>query len=330
MTAVTLPLAKASTDAGSSRLQLHAPTVKLGARLPRVERVSSQGALLGPSPLGTADEVLSLALTRTTPLREGAGEEPIYLHSDVAERLQSELAARKRWPRAVHVSPSVDPFAPLTEVQEATASVVEVLAAHGLDAWLMTAGFLRPGVLARLAACRERVRLTLRLTTLDRSLQRKLEPWTAPPRMRLRQLVRLRAQGFRVQVALEPLVPGLTDTRSNLKEVLEALARVGVRHVTAGYLVLRGDGRDPFLRNLEPEWADGLLAAYDGGPLLPVGRGSPVRYLAKARRQRGYAALMALASELGITVGVCRASNPDFQVPRAVPSGPRQQLLPQF
>ena len=43
-----------------------------------------------------------------------------------------------------------------------------------------------------------------------------LEPLTASPRLRLRQIRRLRDLGIPVQVALEPLVPGLTDTRDNL------------------------------------------------------------------------------------------------------------------
>ncbi len=41
-----------------------------------------------------------------------------------------------------------------------------------------------------------------------------------------------------MHVSLEPLVPGVTDSRENLMAVFEALAAARVRHVTAGYLSL--------------------------------------------------------------------------------------------
>ena len=55
-----------------------------------------------------------------------------------------------------------------------------------------------------------------------------------------------------VQIALDPLVPGLTDTRVSLQPLLEALAALGVRQVSASYLVLKPDTREALLRALEP------------------------------------------------------------------------------
>ena len=60
-------------------------------------------------------------------------------------------------------------------------------------------------------------------------LQRVLEPLSAPPRMRLKQIRQMRKLKIPVQAALEPLVPGVTDTRENLLAVLEKLADVGIR-----------------------------------------------------------------------------------------------------
>jgi hypothetical protein len=234
----------------------------------------------------------------------------------------------------VFLSPATDPFPPLAEIQAETARVVEILAKHGVEAWLMTRGYIRPLALDVLAAHPEHVRVTLALTTLDRNTQRILEPLTAPPHLRLRQIGELRRLGVPVQVALDPLVPGLTDTRENLASVLEALAGVGVRHVTAGYLFLRPGIRENLIRALEPYgWEQLVLDAFIGGPFLR-GDGMPAaQYLPKARRQRGYAALMALAAGLGISVTVSGISNPDFTVPRQATSmidPPRRMLLAQF
>jgi hypothetical protein len=50
--------------------------------------------------------------------------------------------------------------------------------------------------------------------------------------------------------------------------------------------------------------------------------------LPKSRRQRGYAALMAMAAVHGITVSVCSATNPDFSTPApALSSAPSRVPL---
>jgi DNA repair photolyase len=257
----------------------------------------------------------------------------IYLPSEIIGQLEKELAARPKKPRAVYISPSTDPFPPLSEVQAETARVVAALARHGIDSWLMTRGYIRPAVLEVLAAHRERVKVTVALTTLDRALQRVLEPLTGSPRLRLRQIRRLRRLGIQVQVALEPIIPGLTDTRESLAALLQALAEAGVTRVTAGYLFLRPRIQDSLGQALKPHgWDQAVLDAYGDGPILQAGKLAPARYLAKTRRQRGYAALMALASELGITVGVSALANPDFRTAAQgnAPGRPVQRLLPQF
>jgi hypothetical protein len=211
------------------------------------------------------------------------------------------------------------------------ARVVEALAARGIDTWLMTRGFIRPAALQVLAAHRKRVKVTVGLTTLDRTLQRILEPLTASPRMRLRQIARLRDLGINVQVAVEPLLPGLTDTRANLAGLLQALADAGVTRVTAGYMFLRPRIQENLAAALRPHgWDQLVLDEYQGGPVLQSDAIAPARYLPKPRRQRGYAVLMALASELGIAVSVSGITNPDFRTPPKADLRPRQRLLPHF
>jgi DNA repair photolyase len=205
---------------------------------------------------------------------------------------------------------------------------VEVLARHRVAAWLMTRGALLPETLGHAATAR----VTVALTTLDRRLQRVLEPLAAAPRERVRQIAELRRRGVRVQVEVGPLLPGLTDTRDNLIALLEALAAVGVRHITASYAFLRPGIADNLAAALEANGLDGtLLEAYARGPLLEANGLSLARYLPKARRQRGYAALMALAADHGITVSVCGTTNPDFAPARAAATvSGRPSLLTQF
>ncbi len=310
--------------------------------LPRVVRVLRSGPALHPAAVSNDPEVLALNLARGcvhrcpfcsvrgSPYYGGGGE--VFVYDGTESHLAAELDSRPRRPRAVFISPATDPFPPLAELQEETVRAVAVLAGRGVESWLMTRGQIRPAALAALAAHRLRVRVTVPLTTCDRKLQRLLEPWTASPRLRLRQIAALERLGVPVQVALEPLIPGVTDTRVNLAEVLAAVAACGVRRVSATYLFLREGIADNLFAALATRGLDGVVRdAFAGGPLLTAAGLGAARFLPRPRRQRGYGLLMSLASTYGITVSVCGLTNPDFGAPRPpVAPAKRRDRLPLF
>jgi DNA repair photolyase len=240
----------------------------------------------------------------------------VRLALNAADRLEQELNRIATPLRAVCLCPASDPFPVSLEAQQQTAWVITVLARHDVQAWLTTRGWIRSAALGTLARHRDLVRVRISLTTVERSFHRGLEPGTLSPRLRLRQIKKLTSLGIPVQVAVEPLVAGLTDDRQNLLDLLEALAAAGVRHVTSGYLTLPIGAESHWRSQLEPRGWDALvLDPYADGPMLRAGRGSQLRYLPKVQRQRGYACLMALAAPLGITATVSAASNPDFARP---------------
>lgn len=307
------------------------------APLPRVERIMRRGPLLHAGPLPGRPDVLSLNLAQGCAHRCAVcsvraypsyrGDDVIYLAADAPARLAAELKARRQRPRAVYLSPATDPFMPLAEVQQETGRLVEVLAAHGVEAWLMTRGYIRPGVFDVLTRHRPWVKVTVGITTLNRARQRRLEPLAAPPRLRLRQIARLRAEGIAVGVQVAPLVPGITDERDNLVDLLAGLASVGVTHVSAGYMFVRAGIETNLARALPGNAGPAVLGEFANGPVLAAGGIMAARYLPRRRRQHGYAALMTLAAEHGIRVSVCGLTNPDFGPP-AVPAKPGHPLLP--
>jgi DNA repair photolyase len=288
------------------------------SRFPRVEKIYPPGSVFSSCQPGQGADVRSLELLEhdSLPGTYFPQKATLRLVANAAERLQDELKRLGQWPRAVHVCPASDPFPLPLEVQHETAHVVDVLCRHGIQAWLTTRGWIRQPAWQVLCRHKELVKVRIGLTTLDRSLGRILEPGAASPSHRLRQIHRMQAMEIPVQVALEPLLPDLTDTRQNLCAVLEALASAGVRHLTAGYLTMPVGSEESWRDILEPQAWDGMvLDAFSGGPLLPAGRRHYVRYLPKVQRQRGYALLITLAASLGINVSISAASNPDFARP---------------
>jgi DNA repair photolyase len=284
--------------------------------------------------------VLGLNLTRGCvhrcpfcPIRANAaypGDDVIQIYEDTPARLEAELAHRRKLPRAAVISPGTDPFPPLNEIQRLVPPVVEILAGHKVESWFMTRGFIRPHVVRAIEPHAHLIKTTISLITMERRYQRLLEPLAAPPRLRLGQIRRLKDFGIGVQVALEPLVPGLTDTRANLLPLLEAVARQGIKHVRAGYMFFRTGMRDDLGRALDHlGMAETVMEAFADGPLLGTETIAPARYLPRARRQRGYASLMALASEFDLTVSVSDLTNPDFQTQPTPTTRPERSLFSQ-
>lgn len=239
----------------------------------------------------------------------------LRLMEDSGRRVAAALASLDRLPRAVHICPFGDPFLPIGRLQKEVAAVVRVLADRGIQAWFTTRGFIQPELRPLLARYSNFVKVRIGLSTLDRRVQQGLEPFAAPPVLRLRQIARLRSAGIAVQVTLEPLVPGLTDSRENLCCVFGELANLGIRHVSAGYLALPIAAEESYRDYLAAlGWDETVLAPFAEGFVRREGA-SLIRYLPKGRRQQGYARLMTLAADFGITVSVSAASNPDFAKP---------------
>jgi DNA repair photolyase len=313
-------------------------------RLPQLVEATRRGPVLHPSPFAQAPDVLALNLTQGCAHRcafcsvraypSYPGDRKLILYSNTAPQLREELSRRTKLPRAVYICPSTDPFLPLNATQQETVRVVETLAEFGIESWLMTRGLIRPTPLRSLLPFRDRIRVTVALTTLERTLQRVLEPLAAPPRLRLRQIARLKQLGFAVRVALEPLLPGLTDTHDNLEPIFRELSALGVESVATSYLFLRQGIRENLERELGPLGWDGrVLEPFAKGQVLEGENIAPARYLSKKHRQRAYATMMALGESFGVGVRVNGVTNPDFTSPyRPRPVAPRlrQMLLPLF
>ena len=85
------------------------------------------------------------------------------------------------------------------------------------------------------------------ITTLDRSLARKLEPRAASPQRRLDALRALAAAGIPCGVMVAPVIPALTD--KSMEEVLEEAVKAGAS--MAGWILLRLPNE---VRPLFKEW----------------------------------------------------------------------------
>lgn len=180
----------------------------------------------------------------------GLDFESRILVKEDAPRLLEEALARPGWEAVPLIMSGVtDPYQPVERRLEITRRCLAVLSRCLHPVSLITKSRMvtrDQDHLSRLAQ-KEAVHVTLSITTLDRRLQRALEPRASPPEHRLDAIRRLSAAGIPVGVNVAPVIPGLTD--HELPRILQEAVGAGARW--AGYVVLRLPGA---VRPLFLEW----------------------------------------------------------------------------
>jgi DNA repair photolyase len=167
-------------------------------------------------------------------------ESRIVVKTRAPELLERELARPSWRPVPLVMSGVTDPYQPGERSLQVTRRCLEVLARHRHPVALITKSRLVErdvGLLSELAAW-DAAHVTLSITTLDRAVQRAMEPRASPPEHRLEAIRTLSDAGIPVAVNVAPVIPGLTE--HEIPAILEAAAEAGA--TAAGYVVLRLPG----------------------------------------------------------------------------------------
>ena len=183
-------------------------------------------------------------------------ESRLFVKPDAARLLDAELRARSYRCRVMAMGTNTDPYQPIEREWQVTRGVIQVLAAFNHPLSIVTKSHLITRDIDILAPMAEK-RLFLAcvsVTTLDRSLARKMEPRAPTPERRLEAVAALSAAGIPVMVMAAPVIPGLTD--HEIEAIAEASALHGARGL--GFVLLRMplEIKDLFREWLETEVPD--------------------------------------------------------------------------
>jgi DNA repair photolyase len=177
---------------------------------------------------------------------------------NVAEVLRRELA-RPSWSREeVTIGAATDPYQPAEGRYRLTRACLVELSRSRTPFSIITRGPMvwRDVDVLREAATRAEVSVNVSVPTLDERVWRTTEPSTAPPRRRLDIVRRLAEAGIRVNVAIAPILPGLSDAPDRLAEAVQAARAAGAHHIWANVLNLRPGTREHFLEALARDWPE--------------------------------------------------------------------------
>jgi len=164
-------------------------------------------------------------------------ESRLFAKPNAALLLRAELAKPGYVCEPIAIGMNTDAYQPVEREWRITRSILEVLVACEHPFSLITKSALIERDLDLIApmAARNMARAWFSITTLDRTLSRRMEPRAAAPQRRLEALRRVAQAGVPVGVMVAPVIPQLNDR--DLEGILEAAAQAGARY--AGYVMLR-------------------------------------------------------------------------------------------
>jgi DNA repair photolyase len=187
----------------------------------------------------------------------------IVVKVNVAEVLRRELG-RTSW-RQEHVAmgTNTDPYQRAEGRYKLMPGIISALVDSATPFSILTKGTVLSRDLPLLVAAQQRVPVGLgvSLALLDPELQALLEPGTPTPKARLDLIRRITGAGLPCGVLVAPLLPHLTDSVEQLRQLMGELIDAGVTGVSAVTLHLRPGAREWFFRWLTQTRPD-LVPAY--------------------------------------------------------------------
>jgi len=164
-------------------------------------------------------------------------ETKIMVKRDAAILLD-EAFSKKSWePQTIFFSGNTDCYQPVERKLQITRSCLEVFLNYQNPVAIITKNALvqRDIDILRELGKLNLVRVIISITTLKKELQRKMEPRTSTPAMRLKTIEALTINGISTGVNVAPVIPGLTD--EEIPSILKEAADHGAAY--AGKVVVR-------------------------------------------------------------------------------------------
>ncbi|MGL5113978.1 MAG: PA0069 family radical SAM protein [Beijerinckiaceae bacterium] len=164
-------------------------------------------------------------------------ETRLYAKTNAAEVLRRELMVPGYQARTLAIGTNTDAYQPIERTHRIMRGILEVLSEFNHPVGIVTKSALVTRDIDLLApmAARGLAKVAISITTLDRTLSRKLEPRAAAPEKRLAAVRALAAAGIPVTVLVAPVIPGIND--HEVEAILEKAREAGATE--AGYVLLR-------------------------------------------------------------------------------------------
>ncbi|OYD09047.1 SPL family radical SAM protein [Paludifilum halophilum] len=177
----------------------------------------------------------------------------IFVKREAAEVLRAELKRGKWKGGGVVVGTATDPYQQLEGKLKVTRSILEVLEEFGVPCSITTRSPLILRDLDILTQMKVNA-VSVSVSTLDEDIWRKTEPSSPHPKQRFKTVRRLNEAGVPAGVFLAPIIPYITDTDEQLRELAQAAAESGALFLVPSVLRLKPEVKSWFFRQMQPSF----------------------------------------------------------------------------
>jgi DNA repair photolyase len=173
----------------------------------------------------------------------------IVVKVNAVEKLRAELAPRRWQGDHIAMGTNTDPYQRAEGKYRLTQGLIDVLGEARNPFSILTKGTLVLRDLDRLVEASKRtdVALNFSIGTLDEDVWRATEPGTPHPRKRVEAVAKLNEAGIPCGVLVAPVLPGLSDSREQLEEVVRACVEAGATSISPVLLHLRPGVKEHYL-----------------------------------------------------------------------------------
>lgn len=138
----------------------------------------------------------------------------------------SPIYRMKKFPSFIYLSPFSEPFAP--KAKDLAHEFLSFLLPKGINFWILTKGIIPPKTIDLIKKFPSQVEIAMGITSLDEKRNSILEPHCPSVQERLSNLAALGKTGCRLDVRMDPLIPGVDDSPETLKAIIRKIARLKI------------------------------------------------------------------------------------------------------
>jgi DNA repair photolyase len=208
-------------------------------------------------------------------LDSGDFERKIYVKQNTGLLAKTDLATKKIRGEHIAIGTATDPYQPAEREFGATRAILEQMAKRsGLSVSITTKSdqVVRDLDLLKRIAAHSTLSVNMSVITLRSRLARMLEPRAPRPDLRLRAVQQLRDAGIAAGVFAMPVLPGITDSETDLDALARATRDANAQWFAGSVLFLMPSAQKQFLPFLDakfPKLARRYRQLFSRSPYAP-------------------------------------------------------------
>jgi len=242
------------------------------------------------------------------------GDNTVTVYGNLAEKLSSELAHKRKPPYAVYLCPSCDPFQPVNEILACSFELMELLLKKNIGVQFVTKGFVPDRFVDLFSKYPRLVSGQIGICCMDEDIRKIFELGAAPISDRLKTLKALTNLKIDVAVRADPLIYTVTDSNLHIKDLCETISENGVKQLAVSYLFLRPAIKSSLEANIsDKNLLKKFIGPYKKGNRIKIGTSNSLGLaLPPDLRKQGYERIKNIAQKFGVAVHICGCKNNDI------------------